>query len=93
MSDHHLDGLLLGQRGLVPLGMLIQLLRVPGIPFCVVVKGKTHTKLLSSVHLCIGITPLNSWLLYLSQPMPVCTWELMKLCAYSETIVSSFFCC
>lgn len=40
ISDLHLDGSLLGPRGLVPLGMLIQLWPVPGIHFYVVVKGK-----------------------------------------------------
>jgi len=55
MRGHHLDGLLLGQRGLVPLGILIQLLQVPGIPFCVVVKGKI-TQLLNSV-ICALVLP------------------------------------
>ena len=35
-----LDGSLVGPRGLVHLGMLIQLLQVPGILFCVAVKGR-----------------------------------------------------
>lgn len=41
ISDLLLDGSLLDQRGLVPLGMLIQLLLALGILFYVAVKGST----------------------------------------------------